>query len=57
MLKLNLIHSFAVVTVELVLEEQHVAFLNACVVKSGRLSGFLCDIVICRAGVTGSSVT
>ena len=32
MLKLNLIHSFAVVIVELVLDELHVAFLNARVV-------------------------
>ena len=56
MLKLNLIHSFAVVIVELIFDEQHVAFLNACVVKSGRLCGVLCDVVVCRAGVTGDCV-
>ena len=56
MLKLNLIHSSAVVIVKLVLDEQHVAFLNACVVKSSRLCGVLCDVVVCRAGVTGNCV-
>ena len=51
MLKLNLIHSFAVVTVKLVLNKLHVAFLNARVVKSSSLCGILRDIIICRVGV------